>query len=152
MPRKILLVCGGNTCRSPMAEAIMRKVIESEFPQMAGEIVVESAGVAAVEGDTASENALTAAAKIGLDLSDHRARALTAKLISEADIILAMEGKHIASILAMDPSAAGRVHTLADADIADPFGSSLEIYERTRDDIEAAVRRSLDVINRGGAG
>lgn len=130
----------------------MRKVVESEFPEMAGQVVVESAGVYAVDGMAASDNALAAAAEIGLDLSAHRARPLTVELISEADIILAMEGKHVAGILALDPSAAGRVHTIADVDIADPFGRSLQEYRRARDEIEAAVRRSLSVINRGGTG
>jgi len=152
VPRKILLVCSGNTCRSPMAEAIMRKVIESEFPEMAGEFLVESAGVSAIDGMAASDNALAAAAEIGLDLSAHRARLLTEELVSDADIILAMEGKHMAGILALYPRAAGRVHTLADVDIADPFGSPLQEYMRARDEIEAAVRRSLSLINRGGTG
>jgi len=135
-----------------MAEAIMRGIIESEFPEMAGQVIVESAGVSAVDGVAASDSALVAVAEIGLDLSAHRARPLSKKLISEADTILAMESKHIAGILALDPSAADRVRTIADADIADPFGGSLQEYRQARDEIEAAVRRSLNVINRGGTG
>ena len=101
MPRRILLVCGGNTCRSAMAEAIVRSLIESgSYP---GDWTVESAGVGAMDGDPATDNAVAVLAELGLDLAGHRARLLTPEMISQADTIFAMERRHLERILELDP-------------------------------------------------
>ncbi|MEA4885037.1 MAG: low molecular weight protein arginine phosphatase [Clostridia bacterium] len=148
--RRILVICGGNTCRSPMAEVMLRSMLLRSGAAMgspsgdAADTVVESAGAAAVDGMSASQKAIAALARIGLDLSGHRSRALTREIISKADVILAMEVKHAARAVELDPNAADRTRTLADHNIPDPYGGSLDEYERTRDQIEAALRKYLN--------
>lgn len=142
MPRRILLVCGGNTCRSAMAEAMMRN--------LASDWTIESAGVAAVDGEPAADNAVAVLAELGLDLSAHRARLLTPDMVSQADTILAMERRHLQRVLELDPSAAPRARTLAESDIADPFGGSLQVYRRARDEIRQAIAANLASFDRGG--
>ncbi|HOI37997.1 MAG TPA: low molecular weight protein arginine phosphatase [Bacillota bacterium] len=141
MPRRILLVCGGNTCRSAIAEAMVRSLIESgSYPE---DWTVESAGVGAVDGDPATDNAIAVLAELGLDLGGHRARMLTREMIAKADTILAMEGRHLERILELDPLAAPRARLLAASDIADPFGGGVEVYRRTRDEIQRYIAAGL---------
>lgn len=148
MPRRILLVCGGNTCRSAMAEAIVRSLIESgSYPN---DWTVESAGIGAVDGDPATDNAVAVLAELGLDLASHRARRITPELISQADTILAMESRHLARILELDPQAAARARLLGESDIADPYGGEVEIYRRTRDEIQRCIAARLGSWSEGG--
>lgn len=141
MPRRILLVCSGNTCRSAMAEAIVRNLIESgSYPE---DWTVESAGISAVDGDPATDNAVAVLAELGLDLAGHRARTLTPEMVSQADTILAMERRHLQRILELDPLAASRACLLAGSDIADPFGGGVEVYRYARDEIRSSIAARL---------
>jgi protein-tyrosine-phosphatase len=91
----ILFVCTGNTCRSPLAEAITRQRLAERGWN---HVRVDSAGAAAAWGAPASEGSLGAAAAVGLDLEGHRSQPLTARLVEESDIILAMTtGRRMAS-------------------------------------------------------
>ena len=148
MPRRILMVCGGNTCRSAMAEAIVRKLIESgSYPD---DWIVESAGTGAVEGDPATDNAVVVLAELGLDLAGHRARLLAPEMVSRADIILTMERRHLERVLELDPLAAPRARMLAQSDICDPFGGGIEVYRRTRDEIRQSLAAWLGSWSGGG--
>ncbi|MCA9125359.1 MAG: hypothetical protein KDB11_34555, partial [Planctomycetales bacterium] len=112
----VLVVCTGNTCRSPMAEAIVR----DEVAKAGGVSVrVISAGAAAVPGGPATPEAVQAMKAQGLDLSAHRSRELTREMIAEADVILAMTRNHLAAINAIDPTAARKAATL------DPEGADV---------------------------
>ncbi|OPZ50710.1 MAG: Low molecular weight protein-tyrosine-phosphatase wzb [Firmicutes bacterium ADurb.BinA052] len=148
MPRRILIVCGGNTCRSAMAEAMARKLIESG--PCADDWAVESAGAGAVEGDPATDNAVAVLAELGLDLAGHRARLLAPEMVSRADIILTMERRHLERVLELDPLAAPRARMLAQSDIADPFGCGIEVYRRTRDEIQHSLAAWLGSWSGGG--
>ena len=148
MPRRILIVCGGNTCRSAMAEAMARKLIESG--PCADDWAVESAGAGAVEGDPATDNAVAVLAELGLDLAGHRARLLAPELVSRADIILTMERRHLERVLELDPLAAPRARMLAQSDIADPFGCGIGVYRRTSDEIQHSLAAWLGAWSGGG--
>lgn len=133
----LLLVCTGNTCRSPMAEVIARDLL----PGGEGE-VVHSAGVTAGAGAAASREAVEAAQELGLDLSGHRSQPLTAQAVAEADCILTMTGAHRDLVLRLTPEAADRTWLLdEDRDIADPFGGTLADYRVTAEQIKTALLR-----------
>ena len=129
---RILLVCTGNTCRSPMAAGALARELAPE----AARIEVGSAGSAAWEGQPATELAIEIAARDGVDLSAHRSRRVTPALLRASDLVLVMERSHLGSVQALgaDPS---RSFVLSEWPtpgepelvISDPFGGSREAYE-----------------------
>ncbi len=142
----ILFVCTGNTCRSPMAEAIARKVAK----EMGETAEFLSAGVAAFSGDSASQNALQVMQEYGTDLSSHRARVLTRELVEQADLILCMTHSHRNAVLRIAPEAGDKVKLLKVAaaldgalEVSDPFGQSVDVYRRVAQEMEDAIRRVL---------
>jgi protein-tyrosine-phosphatase len=146
---KVLVVCGGNTCRSPMAEGMAASLARTAgIPD--GCISVASAGVSAYDGEPASQNAVAAMAELGIDISAHRSRRLTPELIDDADLVLTMEQRHLEAVIKMAPAARTRVRLLADDDIADPFMLSVDAYRHTRDQIAEALSRVFrDLGDRG---
>jgi protein-tyrosine-phosphatase len=133
----ILLVCSGNTCRSPLAAAMLRARLAQE-PDLR-EITVSSAGTSAWDGSPASEGSYLVALERGLDLSMHRARILTTDQVQAADLILTMTAAHASRVA--DLGGASKVATMgeyarADAalrDVPDPFGSDVEAYRAAAD-------------------
>lgn len=139
---RILFVCTGNTCRSPMAETLLRHALEARG---ATQVTVSSAGSGAWEGAPASEGAYLVALEHGLDLSSHRARMLTRELVNSADVVLTMSRSHAARVAEL--GGADRVHLLgefagrsgAEAEVSDPFGGDLHDYRRTFEELQALV-------------
>jgi len=131
--KRILFVCSGNTCRSPLAEAAAR----AAFERAGLEVTVGSAGVSAMEGMPASENSILVAGKHRLDLTGHRARLLSGELVRGADLIVTMGRRHRDTVGVIDPDALAYTRLLtdfgddADGDIDDPVGGDERIYEQT---------------------
>jgi len=131
MGEKVLFVCSGNTCRSPLAEAFARHYLGHTGD--AG-WTVASAGLSAATGSSASALAVTVAGEFGLDLSGHRARQLTGEMLDSADLVLAMTAGHKARLLEQKPHLAGKVYLVKEyisgmsEDVADPFGGDLAVY------------------------
>jgi len=147
----VLLVCTGNTCRSPMAEVIMRQLIakklghpESELDQHG--MIVLSAGIAAVQGCAPSHEAVEVMKEKGLDLRKHESQPLTEKLVRHADVILTMTEGHRHAILRRWPESSTRLHTLrADGkDIQDPIGGSTNVYRECAEEVKTALQQRVD--------
>ena len=133
--RMYCFVCTGNTCRSPMAAALLRRALDKRGRE---DILVESAGLAAGAAAPASEYALAAAAEIGLDLSGHLSRPFTPALAAGAARIVAMTAGH-AAVLTGRFAVPPRKVIVPSGGIPDPFGGTLADYRRTRDTLAAAM-------------
>jgi protein-tyrosine phosphatase len=148
----VLLVCTGNTCRSPMAAALFEHALRDRLGGDAGalaenNITVTSAGVAAGSGARPSDHAIEVMAQRGIDVSGHRSRALSLELINRADYIFVMTQGHLDSVVQMAPSARERCRLLCDQDVEDPIGGSAEVYAACAGQLEAGVRARLNEVD-----
>ncbi len=138
MFERILVVCTGNICRSPMAAALLGHNLASHNPA----VEVQSAGLAALVGYTADPLAQDLMRDRGIDLSNHRAQQLTPAMVMDADVVLAMETAQVKMVESMLPGARGRVHRLGKAgafDVADPYGGPRDAFVKALDLIEQGL-------------
>lgn len=142
---KVLFVCSGNTCRSPMAEAILAS------KRLPG-IEVRSAGVFAFDGADLSPQAGHVLADNQIDFQ-HKATLLQAEDVDWADLILTMTESHKTFIHQQFPHAADKVHTLKEyvgeesKDVADPFGGSVSVYEETFAELKQLIEKLILILN-----
>mgnify|MGYP000903474145 CR=1 FL=1 len=144
--KKVVFVCTGNTCRSSMAEALFKKMLQDLGKQ--DEIEVESYGIAAIEGQPASENAKKVMEMEGIDIKGHKAKQFREEVL-DADLILAMTQSHKDYILNRFPKAKGKVFLLGEfvgdySEISDPFGQSVEVYKKVADELKQKLSKTLE--------
>ncbi|MBL0939660.1 MAG: low molecular weight protein arginine phosphatase [Gemmatimonadaceae bacterium] len=143
----ILFVCTGNTCRSPMAEAITRRLIAQRG---LSDMHVESAGTSAWPDAPASDGALLVALERGMDLSMHRARQLSPEIVAGADLIFTMGPHHLERVQAL--GGMGRAHLVTayagndPRPVSDPFGGDLGVYRATAEELEQEISAILDKV------
>jgi len=126
---RILIVCTGNICRSPMAEVLL----VHRFRDRRVPVVVESAGISALVGCPADPLAQQVMAERDFDLTAHRARQLTPELARTFEIVLVMEASQQRAVEALDPSARGRVHRIGRVgkfDVPDPYRRGRDAFEK----------------------
>ncbi len=147
--RRILLVCTGNSCRSPLAEFMLRRALADALgvPEPALEqagFEVLSAGTSALPGGSISAGSLEALRRRGIEAAGHRTRPLSDELIRRADHIWCMSDEHLEAVVARVPSAAGKTERFDPAGpVLDPIGQGPEVYETCAQHIEALVARRV---------
>ena len=146
---KILFVCTGNTCRTPMAEGILKKLLAEKGIK---NIKVSSAGTQALDGYPAAAFTLEATKVWDIDLKEHSSKKLTVNLLRESDLILVMSPEHLQHIEKMDRGSLDKTYLLKafpykdDNDnlaVKDPIGGSLEEYNQCFLELDEEIRRIL---------
>ena len=137
----ILVVCLGNVCRSPVAEFLFRRDLGDR------DIRVSSAGLGALVGSPMEENAIALLKERGIDATEHRARQLEPSMLREADLILAMERRHLNSLVRLAPEASGKAFLFGKwddgEDIPDPYRRPSQVFKQVHESIERGISQWL---------
>ncbi|HIL24025.1 MAG TPA: ribose 5-phosphate isomerase B, partial [Verrucomicrobia bacterium] len=149
--KKILFVCTGNICRSPMAEGFFRELMKEQ-----GGYEALSAGLGAIDGASPSVHSVTAMQELGIDITDQRSAQITPEMVAESDYIFGLASGHVDNIIRYFPQARERVFLLREfvealpadrKDIADPIGGDLTIYQVCRNQIKEGIEALIPFVN-----
>ncbi|RLS60253.1 MAG: hypothetical protein DWH95_02705 [Planctomycetota bacterium] len=144
---KIVFVCTGNTCRSPMAEIVFKKLLADKLGCDINDLYdkgfdIRSGGLAAYDGMKASPNATTVVQKLGVSLEDHQSRYVDLDLIKHSDAVLVMTKNHLAIFQDrfQDQHLPVSMLSFSGSDISDPFGGDEKVYSQCLSEIEENLK------------
>ena len=149
--KTVLFVCTGNSCRSVMAEYLLKKKLNDMGRH---DVEIVSAGTFAFFGMSPTRETLKLVGGVGMDASAHRAQKVSPELLKKSDLILVMEKRHYEDVLHLCPEGRDRVHLLgefvkfdpADVEVPDPIGKSEEFYKMSFDKIQKAIEKLGEMI------
>lgn len=138
------MVCFGNVCRSPMAEALLQRALDEQLGD--GAVLVTSGGVGASDGYPPSQGTIRAMADRGIDVRRHRSRELTPSWASRAFLIYCMEDYQVDRVRAMAPSLDGRARLMGGEEVPDPLGSGQGAYDAVAEQLERLLPPVVDEV------
>lgn len=139
---KVLFVCTGNTCRSPMAQALFAE----EMKKRGVPCESRSAGIATYTGSPASDHAVEAMKEIGIDISRFRSTSIKAVFAENFDLYVPMTYSHAKAL--REYGVGKHKIYMFDREISDPYGGSLDFYRRTRDELSANIKKLADYVEK----